>query len=90
LVDASAQATGFVKQQPIVTDDRDMLTVVAELGIEIWSILQLLKLMLDHEHINLNKVQEIAQLLDYENDLPCGKSEFIKLFRRFFGANPSE
>jgi len=88
LVDATALAMGFVKQQPVVTDDKDMCKVAAELGIEVWSLLQLLKLMLDEEHIDLNKIREIAQFLDYENDLTCGRTEFLSQFKRFFGADP--
>ena len=88
LVDATALAIGFVKQRPVVTDDKDMCKVAAELGIEVWSLLQLLKLMLDEEHIDLNKIREIAQFLEYENDLPCGRAAFEKQFKRFFGSDP--
>jgi len=88
LVDATALAIGFVKQQPVVTDDKDMCKVAAELGIEVWSLLQLLKLLLDEEHIDLNKIREIAQFLDYENDLPCGRTEFLSQFKQFFGKDP--
>lgn len=87
-VDAFALAIGFVKGQPVVTDDRDMCAVAAALGIEVWGVLQVLKLMLDEGRIDLKKVIEIAQYLDYENDLPCGKSEFIKQFESFFVINP--
>ena len=88
LVDATALAVGFVKQQPIVTDDKDMCTVANALGIEVWSLLQLIKLMLDEEHIDLGKAVEIAGYLDYENDLPCGRTEFIRQFKQFFGTDP--
>lgn len=88
LVDASALAIGVVKQQPVVTDDKDMCTVANELGIEIWSLLQVMKLMLDEDHIDLGKAKEIAQFLDYENDLPCGRAEFVKQFQQFFETNP--
>jgi rRNA maturation endonuclease Nob1 len=88
LVDATALAVGFVKQQPVVTDDKDMCTVANALGLEVWSLLQLLKLMLDEEHIDLEKVVEVAELLDYENDLPCGRAQFVKQFKQFFGTDP--
>lgn len=90
LVDATALAIGFVKQQPVVTDDNDMCRVAVELGIEFWSLLQLLKLMLDQGHINQDKVKEVVQFLDYENDLPCGRTKFIQQFKQFFGADPFE
>jgi predicted nucleic acid-binding protein len=90
LVDATALAIGFVKQQPVVTDDKDMCTVATILGIEVWSLLQLMKLMLDEKHIDLDKIKEIAQLLDYENDLPFGRMEFIRQFKQFFEASPFE
>ena len=88
LVDATALAIGFVKQQPVVTDDKDMCTIATAMGIEVWSLLQLLKLMLDEEHIDLNKTIEIAELLNYENDLPCGRAQFIQQFTQFFGITP--
>lgn len=88
LVDATALAIGFVKQQPVVTDDKGMCKVAAELGMEVWGLLQLLKLMLDEAHIDLNRAREIAQFLDYENDLPCGRTEFIRQFKQFFNSDP--
>ncbi len=88
LVDATALAIGIVKQQPVVTDDKAMCKVATELGIEVWSLLQLLKLMVDEEHVDLDKVCEIAQFLDYENDLPCCRTEFSSQFKRYFGADP--
>lgn len=88
LVDATALAIGFVKQQPVVTDDQDMCIVANALGIEVWSLLQVLKLMLDEEYIELDKVKEIAQFLDYQNDLPCGRVQFTKQFKQFFGLAP--
>ena len=88
LVDATALAVGFVKKQPVVTDDKNMLAVANELGIEVWGLLQLLRLMLDEEYIDLPKIKEIACFLDYENDLPYGKSKFKTLFLRFFEVRP--
>lgn len=88
LVDATALAIGFVKQQPVVTDDQDMCTVANALGIEIWSLLQVLKLMLDEEYIDLGRAKEIAQFLDYQDDLPCGREQFAKQFKQFFGSDP--
>lgn len=88
LVDATALAVGFVKQQPVVTDDKDMCTVANALGIEVWSLLQLLKFMLDEGHMDLAKVKELATYLDYENDLPCGRTQFIKEFKKFFDTDP--
>ncbi len=90
LVDATALAIGFVKQHPVVTDDKNMCAVANALGIEVWGLLQLMKLMLDEEHIDLDKIKEVAQLLDYENDLPCGRVEFIRQFKQFFETSPFE
>lgn len=90
LVDATALAIGFVKQQPVVTDDKDMCAVATALGIEVWGLLQLLKLMLDEGHIDLDKIIEIAELLNYENDLPCARPKFIQHFTQFFESNPFE
>lgn len=88
LVDATALAIGFVKKQPVVTDDADMCAVATDLGIEVWSMLQLLKLMVDEEHIDLDKAKEVAQFLDHEDDLPSGRKAFVKQFTQFFGSSP--
>jgi hypothetical protein len=44
--------------------------------------LDLLKLMLDCEHIDMPKVREIAAYLVYQNDTPKG---FRKDFKKNFG-----
>ncbi|HPR83481.1 MAG TPA: hypothetical protein PLD51_06440 [Pontiellaceae bacterium] len=88
LVDAQALAVGFVKQCPVVSDDRGVQEIGGLLEIEVWSTLQLLKLMMNEQAINLDKCLEIAAYLDSENDLPCGRREFALEFKKFFGITP--
>ena len=88
LVDAQALAVGFVKQCPVVTDDRGMQEIGKLLDIEAWSTVQLLKLMQNEQVIHLEKCLEIADFWNHENDLPYSKREFIKTFKQFFQTDP--
>lgn len=87
-VDVQALAIGFVKQCPVVTDDSGMQEIGKILDIEIWSTIQLLRLMQTEGLITLEKCLEIARYWDHENDLPCGKIEFVSTFKRFFKTDP--
>lgn len=67
---------------PVVTDDSDMLEVAAQYGIKALKTLELLKLMLDCGHIDIQKVKAIAAYLVYQNDTP---KDFRKDFKKLFG-----
>jgi len=88
LVDAQALAVGFVKQCPVVSDDGGVQGIGALLEIEVWGTLQLLKLMLNEQAVDLDKCLAIVNYWDSENDLPCGRHEFILEFKKFFNIDP--
>lgn len=83
--DLKALAVGYVKGIPVVTDDGDMRMVAEAHSIECWSLLKLLKVMVTAARIDMEKVAEILEYLDYENDLPMPKERLRREFRNCFG-----
>ena len=85
--DLKALAVGYMKAIPVVTDDGDMREVAEAHSIECWSMLKLLHVMLTGGRIDMEKVAEILEYLDYENDLPMPKEKLRHEFRNCFGAD---
>jgi hypothetical protein len=83
--DLKALAAGYVKGIPVVTDDRDMRAVAEAHSIECWNLIQLLKVMATGGRIDMEKVTEILEYLDYENDLPMSKDKLRREFKEYFG-----
>lgn len=69
----------------IVTDDGDMLEVAKAFSIRTLTTLELLKLMLDCEHIDVTKVREIASYWEYLNDKP---KLFEQQYKKLFNEDP--
>lgn len=83
--DLKALSVGFVRQIPVVSDDRGIRQVADEHGIECWLTMDLLKVMVDCGHINLTKVNETLEYWHHENDLPRGLQELRDHYCRLFG-----
>lgn len=81
-VDVRCLAYAEQLRTPVVTDDEEMREAAASYGIKTLKTLELLKLMLDCGHIDMNKVREIAAYLIYQNDTP---KDFRKDFKKIFG-----
>lgn len=81
-IDTKILATAAVLNIRVVTDDQDMIEVAKEYGIHQISSLELMKLMLDEGHILREKVEQIVEHWQYENDTPYRgwQSEYKKLF----------
>ncbi len=84
-VDIKALAIAYVKEIKLITDDTDMHVVATELEVDCIGTLKLLKLMLDNNHISLEKVIEIAEHWNYIKDLPLGYKKFKEEFKQLFG-----
>lgn len=84
-VDISGLTHALILKVPIVTDDSDMLAVAEAFDIKALNTLELLKLMLDSNHVNMGKVKEIAAYWEYLNDKP---KSFEKDYRRLFKETP--
>jgi hypothetical protein len=84
-VDVTILAHAYILGIPVVTDDGDMLALANDFEIQTFRVLDLLKLMLDCKHINIQKVREIAAYLAYANDKP---REYGRDFKKLFGEFP--
>jgi hypothetical protein len=82
--DLKALAAGFVKGIPVVTDDGGMTRVAEANGIECWSTIKLLRVMVNAGRIEMETVTEILEYWDYENDLPMPLGKLRQLFKEYF------
>lgn len=70
-VDALYLAHGFVLGLPVITDDRDMLSLAHVFDIPTHKTIELLRIMVDVAHITSDKVQAIVAYWHYHKDLPA-------------------
>lgn len=80
-VDLRCLAHAYELKTPIVTDDPDMAHIAKEFDIEIWGVLQLMRLMADCGRISDNEAEEITELWKFWQDLP---TNFHRNLKRFF------
>ncbi|KJS30984.1 MAG: hypothetical protein VR64_12910 [Desulfatitalea sp. BRH_c12] len=69
-VDVRALSYGAVLKVPVVTDDRDMARLGQTFDIEIWGLLDLLKIMHAAHRIEWKEIQSLLDYLEYIKDLP--------------------
>ena len=84
-VDVTILAHAYVLGVPVATDDGDMLSLAQDFDITTFRTLDLLKLMLDCDHIDIPKVREIVTYLTYVNDKP---REYRRDYKKLFGEDP--
>ena len=65
-----ALAYGDALDIPVVTDDFDMRELGSTFGIEVWSLLDLLKIMYHSERIELSDIKTLLSYLKYMKDWP--------------------
>ncbi len=63
-------AYGYSFNTPVVTDDTDMIQLGQMFGVQMIKMVELLRLMLEEDHIDMDKIEEIAQYLQYMDDPP--------------------
>ena len=85
--DLKALAVGFVKDIPVVTDDGGMTRVAEANGIECWSTIKLLRVMVISGRIEMDTVNEILEYWTYEKDLPMPAGKLRQLFKEYFNAD---
>lgn len=84
-VDVTILAHASVLGISVVTDDGDMLELARDFNISTLRTIDLMKLMFDCGHIDMAKVREISQYLNYINDKP---RDYRREYKRFFGEEP--
>lgn len=82
-VDVRALSYGAVLKVPVVTDDRDMARLGLTFGIEMWGLLDLLKIMYTANRIDWKEIQSLLDYLEYMKDLPYPsfKKTVVKAFK---------
>lgn len=70
---------------PVVTDDAEMRQAAGDYGIRAMKTLELMKLMLDCGHIDMDKIRSVAGYWVYQKDTP---KDFRKDYKRLFGEEP--
>lgn len=83
-VDVIHLAHAFVLGIPLVSDDRDLLTVAKTFDITAMKSLDLLRLMVDCNHTTVQKVTAIVEYWRYWKDAPFDLDED---FARLFGSD---
>jgi hypothetical protein len=80
-VDITALSYAHTLEIPIVTDDKDLLKLAKLFEIKTYKSLELLKLLFDCGHIDIEKVRAIASYWIYLKDTPASyKKDYKMLF----------
>ncbi len=81
-VDALYIAYAIELGVPVITDDQDMTALAEEFDVRVMPTLELMKIMLDAEHLTSDKVESIIAYWQYIGDKPAN---FERDYKRFFG-----
>lgn len=66
---------------PVVTDDQDMTELATTFEVQVIPTLELLKIMLDCGHIDMQSINGICDFWRYISDVPANfKSDYKRLF----------
>lgn len=80
-VDILGLAHGHVLNITVVTDDSDMLQCADDFNIPTMKTLELLQLMVASDHIDMQKIRQIASYWEYIADKPGNfRSDYIRIF----------
>lgn len=63
-----------------------MTTIATAHKIECWNTVKLLRVLVTGGRIDMAKVAEILEYLDYEKDLPMPIDKLRRVFREYFGS----
>jgi len=85
-IDTLYVAYALELETPLVTDDRDMTELAKTYEVDVMPTLDLLKLMLDSDHINLETISGLFDYWKYLSDLPANfYSDRRRLFPEWVG-----
>ena len=85
LEDINAMVYAMLFGIPLVTDDDDLRNLAGQMGVTLYKTLELLKLMLDAKHIDMDKVRAIASYWIVMADCP---KDFKSDYEKIFGEKP--
>lgn len=81
-VDIDILAHALALDVPVVTDDRDMTLLANVFSIEVWNSLQLMKAMLDCNHVSQKDIDALVNYMEYMEDLPWRR--YVQDYARMF------
>jgi PIN domain. len=84
-VDTRILATASELGLRLVTDDQDLLSLANMYGVHALTSLELMKLMLDENHITMNLVRRVVAQWVFDRDTPAN---FLREYQRLFGEQP--
>lgn len=86
-VDVRILATASELSLRMVTDDQDLLAMAEMYGVHALTTLELMKLMLDEQRIDMTKVRQVVAQWSYDRDTPAN---FRRDYRKLFGEDPPQ
>ena len=69
-IDVKAVATAYVLMIKLVSDDGGVQDLAEEFDVVCFSTVEILKLMYDNGHINMEKIRQTVSYCQYNNDFP--------------------
>lgn len=81
-IDVRALAYGDALEIPVATDDSQMRELGITFGIEVWSLLDLLKIMYKSKRIELGDIKTLLNYLKYVRNWPY--PSFVKDVKKVF------
>jgi predicted nuclease of predicted toxin-antitoxin system len=82
-VDVKILATAAEIEIPVVTDDKDMKSLAELYVVKNLGTMDLMKMMLDAEHIQIDIIKRVVSQWIYDNDTPYRgyEKDYLRLFR---------
>ena len=83
--DVRILATASELSLRMITDDQDLLALAKDYGVHTETSLELMRLMLDEKHIDIEKARQVVSQWIYDRDTPA---HFVTDYRRLFSESP--
>jgi hypothetical protein len=77
-IDVKAVATAYILKIKLISDDAGVQELAKEYEVICLSTLEILKLMFDNDHIDMEKVRQTVTYCQYDNDFPHKFTEEYK------------
>ena len=85
-VDTLILATALALDIYVVTDDQDMLKLAQDFEVKQMTSLELMKLMFDQKHIDLEKIKQVVEQWQFDKETPHKNWETE--YKNLFGHSP--
>jgi len=81
-VDIDILSHALALDVPVVTDDREMTQLAKVFSIDVWNSLELMKMMLDCNHVSQKDLDAVVGYMEYMDDLPWQRyiQDYVRMF----------